>query len=128
VSRVLVRLRGIRTRGRHGASPGEVGQGQDFEVDLEVTVDVEADRLAGTADYRELARAAREVVEGRSFVLLETLAERIAGTIAALDRVVEVRATVHKPRAARSVDAQDVAATATATATGRPTGPAEDQT
>ena len=113
MSRRVVRLRGIRARGRHGASPGETDRPQEFLIDLEVAVEVEGDRLAGTADYRELARAARGAVEGDPVVLLETLAERVAAAVAGVERVVEVRATVHKPRAASSVDAEDVSATAT---------------
>ncbi len=119
MSHVVVQMRGIRARGRHGASPGEPERPQEFSVDLDVTVDVDGDRLAGTADYRELARAVRDAVEGEPVVLLETLAERVAGAVAAVDRVVEVRATVHKPRAATSVDADDVSATAEAVGTPR---------
>ncbi|MDP9341320.1 MAG: dihydroneopterin aldolase [Actinomycetota bacterium] len=116
MSHVVVRLDGIRARGRHGASPGEPDRPQDFVVDLDVTVDVEGDHLDGTADYRELARTARDVIEGEPVVLLETLAARVAAAVAALERVVEVRATIHKPRAASSVEAEDVSATATAPA------------
>ncbi len=105
-------LRGIRARGHHGASPGEPDRPQEFVVDLEVSVDPRSDELASTADYRELARAAVAAVEGDPVVLLETLARRVAGAVAAVDHVVRVRATVHKPRAAASVGAEDVSASA----------------
>jgi dihydroneopterin aldolase len=109
---VELTLRGIRARGRHGASPGETDRPQEFVVDLEVVVDVGADRLDATADYRALARTARAAVEDEPVVLLETLAGRVADAVARLDRVVRVRAIVHKLRAAESVEAEDVSAAA----------------
>jgi dihydroneopterin aldolase len=114
MSEAVVGLVGILVQGRHGASPGETNQEQGFVIDLEVAVDVAEDRLGATADYREVARVARASVNGEPVVLLETLALRVAVAVAALDHVVRVRATVHKPRAAGSVGVHDVSATATA--------------
>jgi len=111
--RCVITLLGIRASGRHGASPGEQLEAQEFVIDLDVTVSVDRDELEGTADYRALARAAREVVESRSFVLLETLAQAVARGVFELESVEEVTAVVHKPRAAAAVQADDVSATAT---------------
>jgi dihydroneopterin aldolase len=118
VSEAELILRGIRARGRHGASPGEPDEPQEFVIDLELSVDVGADHLDQTADYRELARASRAAVEAEPVVLLETLAGRVADAVAQVERVVRVQATVHKPRAAASVDADDVSATAVRGAAG----------
>ena len=107
-----IALTGIPARGRHGASPGEQDRPQDFVVDLEVVVEVGRDELAAPLDYRDIARVAREAVEGPPVVLLETLAGRVAEAVRDLGPVREVRATVHKPRAAGSVGARDVSATA----------------
>ena len=104
-----ITLTGIRAAGRHGANPGERDAAQDFVVDLDVTVDAgDRDDLDDTLDYREVVRAAREVVQGRSFVLVETLATAVAREVFGLPRVVGVVARVHKPGAAASLGVDDV--------------------
>ena len=106
-------LTGIRTSGHHGANPGEKDQAQDFVVDLDVEVDVTADRIGGTSDYRQLIRTARETVERERFDLLESIANAVAGAVAARPGVVRATAVVHKPAAARSNEVEGVAAAAT---------------
>jgi dihydroneopterin aldolase len=77
-----VRLEGLSVFGHHGARPYEKEAGQRLEVDLEIEpVDDEAersDRLADAVDYDAIYRTVREVVEGRSFHLLEALAAATA--------------------------------------------------
>ena len=107
-------LTGIRTSGHHGANPGEKDQAQDFVVDLDIEVDVTADRIGGTSDYRQLIRTARETVERERFDLLESIANAVAEAVAARPGVVRATAVVHKPAAARSNDVEGVAAAATA--------------
>jgi dihydroneopterin aldolase len=107
-------LTGIRTSGHHGANPGEKDQAQDFVVDLDVEVDVTADRIGGTSDYRQLIRTVRETVERERFDLLESIADAVAEAVAARPGVVRATAVVHKPAAARSNDVEGVAAAATA--------------
>jgi len=107
-------LTGIAVRGRHGANPGEKDEPQDFVVDLDVEVEVGADALAATADYRALIRTAREAVERGSFDLLESLAHAVATAVVEHQGVVRVSAVVHKPGAARSNEVQGIAAAATA--------------
>ncbi|MDP9243109.1 MAG: dihydroneopterin aldolase [Actinomycetota bacterium] len=111
-------LSGIRASGRHGANEGERDEPQEFVVDLDVEVDAAEDELGATADYRELAATAREVVEKESFVLLETLAEAVATRAAELPGALRATAVVHKPAAMRSIGIDGVAAAASA---GRPT-------
>ena len=77
-------------------------------------VDVAADDIGSTADYRGLIRTARETVETTSFDLLESIADAVAHAVAAQAGVVRATAIVHKPAAARSSDVQGVAAAATA--------------
>jgi dihydroneopterin aldolase len=111
-----IAISGIRASGRHGASAGERDDPQEFVVDLQVAVAAADDELEATADYRALAAAARSVVEGASFVLLETLADAVASAVVrSSGQVRRVTAIVHKPRAARAVEADDVSATGTAT-------------
>ena len=100
--------------GHHGANPSEKDQAQDFVVDLDVEVDVTADRIGGTSDYRQLIRTARETVERERFDLLESIANAVAEAVAARPGVVRATAVVHKPAAARSNDVEGVAAAATA--------------
>ncbi len=80
-----IRLEGLSVFGHHGARPYEKEAGQRLEVDLElVPMDERAessDKLADAVDYDMLYRTVREVVEGRSFHLLETLAATVASTI-----------------------------------------------
>lgn len=101
-------LQGMRFWGHHGLLPHEREQGQPFEVDLEVELDLsrarESDRLEETVDYRLLFRAVQEVVEGEPVHLLEHLAERIRRQV---ERSLEalpvqrgrIRVRVRKPQA-----------------------------
>ncbi|HZD79146.1 MAG TPA: dihydroneopterin aldolase [Actinomycetota bacterium] len=111
-------LTGIDVEGRHGANAGEKDRPQAFVVDLDVEVAVSSDTLEGTADYRTLIRTAREVVQGTSFDLLESIATAVAEAVAARSGVVRATAIVHKPGAAISSGVQGVAAAATAEPTG----------
>ncbi len=104
-------LSGIRASGRHGASPGEKDEPQEF---LDVEVEVGGDDLADTADYRGLAEAARRAVSEGSFDLLESLAAAVARAVLGVARVRRVRAVVHKPAAAGSLGIEGVAAAAEA--------------
>ena len=113
MSRSLITIGGIEAEGRHGVDEGERLEAQPFVIDLEVVVAVDEDELEATADYRALAEAARGAVGRESFALLETLAEAVARAVFGFESVEEVTATVHKPRAARSLGVEDVAASAT---------------
>jgi dihydroneopterin aldolase len=109
-----IAIRGISTFGRHGASTGEADEPQEFVVDLDVTVDPTGDTLGATADYRALVGATLETVERTSLVLLESLARAVADAVFTISHVTRVTATVHKPRAAESLDVEDISASATA--------------
>ncbi|MFN2590406.1 MAG: dihydroneopterin aldolase [Actinomycetota bacterium] len=110
--RSTITLSGITAEGRHGANPGERDGPQEFVVDLHVVVDVDSDDLDHTLDYRAAAGVVRDVVSGRSYVLLETLAHEVARAVYGFEPVVSVRAVVHKPRAAEALGVDDVAAEA----------------
>jgi dihydroneopterin aldolase len=81
----IIRLEGLSVFGHHGARPYEKEAGQRLEVDLELDpLDDSAetsDRLSDAVDYDALYRSVREVVEGKSFHLLEALAAKTAETI-----------------------------------------------
>ncbi len=109
-----IRLHGIRTEGRHGASRGEQDSPQAFVIDLEIEVEALADDLGTTADYRVVTAAVQDLISKRSFNLLETIAERVAEHVAAIPGVRWCRATAHKPRAAARLAIDDVTASAEA--------------
>src|SRR3989442_4978541 len=73
-----IRLEGLSVFGHHGARPYEKEAGQRLEVDLELEpLDDRAessDRLRDAVDYHPLYQTVREVVGGKSFHLLESLA------------------------------------------------------
>jgi dihydroneopterin aldolase len=114
MSRARLFLTGIRAEGRHGARDGEKDVLQPFVVDLDIEVDAESDSIGATADYREITDAVREIVEGGSFDLIESMAEAIAARVAAFPHARTVTAVVHKPNAAGRLGIDGVAAGATA--------------
>jgi 7,8-dihydroneopterin aldolase/epimerase/oxygenase len=119
VSADRIRLEGLRARGRHGWFDWEREQGQEFVVDVELSVDVapaaRSDDLADTVDYGGLATDVVALVEGEPVRLVETLAERIAVRCLQDERVSSVTVTVHKPQAPVQVQLTDVAVTVTRT-------------
>ena len=80
-----IRLEGLSVFGHHGARPYEKEAGQRLEVDRELEpLDERAetsDRLGDAVDYDRLYQTVREVVEQKSFHLLEALAAATAETI-----------------------------------------------
>ena len=75
-------LKGMVFYGYHGATPQERELGQSFVVDIELEVDLTkpgvSDDLKDTVDYSHVYRVVKEVVEGPSHNLLESVAEGLA--------------------------------------------------
>ncbi len=98
-----ISLLGLRFFGRHGVHEWERDNGQPFEVDLEVEMDLarpgRTDRVEDGLDYTVLHAAAREVVEGPPRRLMETLAEDIAARVLLHPPVRAVTVRVRKPHA-----------------------------
>ncbi|WFE22311.1 dihydroneopterin aldolase [Solwaraspora sp. WMMD937] len=96
-------LTGLRARGRHGVYPQERATGQDFVVDVELTVDLvraaASDDVTDTVHYGELADRLVAIVSGEPVNLIETLADRLAVECLTDHRVRSVTVTVHKPQA-----------------------------
>jgi len=96
----IIRLEGLSVFGHHGARPYEKEAGQRLEVDLELDpIDDRAessDRLGDAVDYDHLYRTVREVVEGKSFHLLEALAATTAMTILERFNVRRVKVRISK--------------------------------
>ena len=98
VDRIL--LEGMSFQGRHGVRLAEREQPQEFKVDIEVDCDLsepgKSDRIDDSVDYRQVRAIAKEVVEGKSQKLLETLAGRIADQVLQLERVAGVSVRISK--------------------------------
>ena len=96
-----IAITGIRAFGRHGAYAGEKDRPQAFDVALTLHVDLalpsRSDRLADTIDYAEIHRRVVEIVEQRSFDLLERLAAEILDAALADERVREAEVRIGKP-------------------------------
>ena len=108
-----IELQGMVFSGRHGVRPAEREHAQEFRVDVELDSDLvqagRSDRVEDTVDYRRVRAIAKEVVEGESVQLIETLASRIAERVLDLDRVVAVSVRIAKrPESMRPIEAAAV--------------------
>src|SRR5438132_13223509 len=108
-----IALEGMSFNGRHGVRPAEREQPQEFRVDVKVETDLAApgqsDSVEDTVDYRRLYAIAKEVIEGESVKLIETLAHRIAEQVLEVDKVVAVSVRIAKrPESMRPIDAASV--------------------
>lgn len=99
--------------GRHGVRPAEREEAQEFKVDIELDTDLaepgRSDRVEDTVDYRLVYAIAKDVVEGESVKLIETLASRIADRVLDLKGVVGAHVRIAKrPQSMRPIDAAAV--------------------
>jgi dihydroneopterin aldolase len=98
-----ITLRGMQFLGRHGVELEERLEPQPFEVDVILHVDLSAaaasDELADTIDYSAVFTQVGEIVEGRSYRLIEALAGAIADALLAAHPVNDVEVRVRKPKA-----------------------------
>jgi dihydroneopterin aldolase len=103
-------LEGMSFQGRHGVRPAEREVPQEFKVDIEVDCDLsepgKTDRIEDSVDYRQIQVIAKEVIEGESRKLLETLAARIADRVLEIPRVGGVTVRIAKrPESMLPIDA-----------------------
>ncbi len=93
-------LSGAQFFARHGVSAEERRVGGHFSVDVELDYDLgragASDNLADTISYSDVYRLTRDIVEGQSFQLVETLAETLAQTLLARFPANAVRVRVKK--------------------------------
>ncbi|MFC6356761.1 dihydroneopterin aldolase [Luethyella okanaganae] len=112
-----ITLTGLRINAHHGVYDFERENGQDFVVDVTVSLDLalaaSSDDVEQTIHYGELAVEIADAVRHDPVDLIETVAERIAATVLAHATAEEVRVTVHKPNAPISVPFDDVSVTVT---------------
>ena len=108
-----IELRGMSFMGRHGVRDAERESAQEFGVDVELEAELapagRSDRLDDTVDYTKVRAAAREVIEGPSRQLLESLAAAIAERVLTLPHVESVSVRVAKrPASMQPLDAAAV--------------------
>jgi dihydroneopterin aldolase len=111
-----IRVNGIKAIGYHGVLPHEAIEGQEFSVDLLVTLDLRAaslsDDLTETINYADLAQIAYDNIVGERVQLIERLAGRIAEEISSTySQITSVSVTVHKPHAPVNVNFEDISVT-----------------
>ncbi|HET6746342.1 MAG TPA: dihydroneopterin aldolase [Candidatus Limnocylindria bacterium] len=98
-----ITLRGMQFLGRHGVELEERMEPQPFEVDVILHFDLSAaaasDELADTIDYSAVFTQVGEIVEGRSYRLIEALAGAIAEALLAAHPVDDIEVRVRKPKA-----------------------------
>lgn len=86
--------------GYHGVLLEEQTMGQEFQVSLELGIDLSTlkdDQLDQVPDYRAAVSIVEEVMYGQSRRLLETLACQIADKILTITGIIEATVEVRKP-------------------------------
>ena len=113
----IIRLTGVHANGTHGVLPFEHERAQTFSVDAALYLDLAAagrtDALADTVDYGRAAKEIVAVIEGPHVDLIERMAQIIADRLLAMEPVVKVDVTVHKPHAPITVPFGDVSVSIT---------------
>lgn len=98
----IIRIRNARFYAHHGVFDIERSNGGLFEIDAELTCDVreaeKEDDLRKTLDYEKLYYFIKEIVSGKRFFLIESLAARISKSIIKnFPQVQKVMVKVRKP-------------------------------
>ena len=107
-------LTGIAGFGYHGLFDHERQNGQDFFVDVTLTVDLTAasksDEISDTVNYAEITNLVVTHITIEPVNLIEKLAGRIADHILKdHSKVLEATVTVHKPQAPVDAVLKDIA-------------------
>ena len=80
-----IHLNDLEFYGYHGALPEETKLGQIFKVTITLACDLrkagETDDLNQTVNYAEVFELCKDIVEGKPYLLIESVAERIASSI-----------------------------------------------
>ncbi|KAL9991933.1 putative dihydroneopterin aldolase [Helianthus debilis subsp. tardiflorus] len=98
-------LRGLMFHGFHGVKQEEKKLGQKFVIDVDAWMDLrtpgQSDNMSDTVSYTDIYRIAKNIVEGPSQNLLESVAQLIATTtLNNHSQISAVRVVVGKPHVA----------------------------
>ena len=98
-----IRLNNIQLYGWHGVGDNEKKTGQQFEVDVEIllnlTSTIASDDIKKTVDYSELYRFVVSKFSEKKYNLIETLAHNIAVSIQKEFPVKSCKVLIRKPDA-----------------------------
>jgi dihydroneopterin aldolase len=94
-------LTGMEFYGYHGVNLEEKELGQKYLVDLAIYLDLnkrgESEKINDTISYTDLYKTTKQIMEGDSHDLIESLAQSIAKSILIKFPVNSVRVSVNKP-------------------------------
>lgn len=96
---ITVHVQDLRVFGHHGVYEEERARGQDFLFDVELDVGERgtSDRHEDAVDYVEVARAVKDISDGRQFTLLEALATAVSDELERRFAPERLRVRVRKP-------------------------------
>ena len=99
----VIRLKNMVFYGYHGVSESEKSLGGKFEVDIDLYQDLkkagQSDNLKDTLNYEKIYKTVQNCTKRNKYYLIETLAERIAGSILKKYKTDKVLVKVRKPHA-----------------------------
>jgi len=97
-------IRNLKVFGHHGLLPLEQERGQNFLIDIELSLDLQrvvlTDNIEDSVDYTRVIETVSGMVREERFKLLETLADKIAQAILSTYKVERVKVRVKKPELA----------------------------
>jgi dihydroneopterin aldolase len=112
-----IELTGLRVFGHHGVFEHERENGQEFVIDVRISLDLraaaESDDVARTIHYGILADQIAAAVSSDPVNLIEKVAQRVADIVLSHDLAMLTTVTVHKPQAPIAIPFDDVAVTIT---------------
>lgn len=108
-------ITGLRAETTIGVRPRERLIKQTLKIDLVLYCDLSlagiSDDLIETLDYSGISAQVINLIENSDFLLIESIAEMVAGELLNDDQVKGIRVTIHKPGAVPAAD--DVGVTIT---------------
>ena len=94
-------VKDLAITGKHGVMGHEWSHEQSFLVDMVVWFDTrkssQSDKLSDSINYAHLCTIAKDVIEGQSVYLIETLASLIVEGILKDSRIEKVKVAIRKP-------------------------------
>ena len=101
LNKTKIHLPKIKIFAYHGQYPEEKEIGCNFELDIEVEVDISEavgqDSFNKTIDYIEIYNRVTNAFTSKKFNLMETAANFVADDLLAMEKIKFVKVKVHKP-------------------------------
>lgn len=98
-------IRDLLLRTEVGFNAHEIGKKQDLLLNIAIHYELAGEQVSDdpndALDYRTICKSIIDLVEGRKYQLLETVAANIVQLLLAAERVRKVEVTVDKPHALR---------------------------